>query len=50
MMKIESSSKLKTWRYLKNESKEESSQDLFLACMSFLVLLCVAVADATLHM
>ncbi len=30
--------------------KDEASQELFFACISFLVLLVVAVADVTLHM
>lgn len=49
-MKIEtSSSNLKTWSLQKNE-EDQSSHDLLLACVSFLVLLFVAVADATLRM
>jgi hypothetical protein len=45
-MKIESSSNLKAWRVCETRKKIESSQDLYLACVSFLVLLFVAVADA----
>lgn len=45
-MKIESSSNVKTWRVCEARKKIESSQDLYLACISFLVLLCFAVADA----
>ncbi len=43
---ISSGSNLKTWR----TPKDEASHDLFLACVSFLALLFVAVADATLSM
>jgi hypothetical protein len=45
-MKIESSSNLKNWR----TRTDEASQDLYLACLSFIVLLVVAVADSALRM
>jgi hypothetical protein len=48
VMKVESSSNLKTWRISQNE--KEASQDLYLACISFVVLLGFAVADAALRM
>lgn len=35
---------------MKVETKNESSQELIFACISFLVLLGAAVADVTLHM
>jgi hypothetical protein len=55
VMKIESSSNLKAqkaWRVcetrktFKNPAEASDRQDLYLACLSFLVLLCFAVADA----
>ena len=63
-MKTQDSSNVKTWRCLPYEQNENllsqqprllapapvESQDLFLACWSFLLLLGVAVADAALRM
>ncbi len=48
-MKIENSANVKSWRVCETR-KTESSQDLYLACISFLVLLFVAVADTALKM
>ncbi len=53
VMKTESSSNVKTWRFCEPSAQTsrhaiESSQDLYLACISFLVLLFVAVADVAL--
>ena len=54
MMKIESRSNMKTWSQdienANTHGDSASTQDLYLACFSFLVLLFVAVADATLKM
>lgn len=52
MMKIESASAKKTWstHNANPETKPEATQDLYLACLSFLILLFVAVADATFKM
>jgi hypothetical protein len=47
VMKIESSS-IKKWRPRSHEA--QASQDLYLACISFLVLLFVAVADTAFRM
>lgn len=51
-MKIESSSNVKAWRVCETRKTPphtiEASQDLYLACLSFVLLLVVAVADVAL--